>query len=91
MWRSLVKNKVIMESIASAVEVKGPDDDVFEHFEGGRLGVQKRFGEKIKSSLKGLNGLDAIRLAQDVGLEAEQVADISRGNFSKITQRSSKL
>jgi hypothetical protein len=58
--------------------------DVFRHFNGGKEGIQQRFGTKIQDAIGKINGLEAAQLAGFVGLNAGELTRIAKGDFTVI-------
>ena len=61
-------------------------DEVFRYFEGGKGGIQKRFGEGIQQALRAINGFDAGQLAVASGLTNSEIPRICSGDFSCINR-----
>jgi hypothetical protein len=63
------------------------EDDVFCHFEGGKKGIQSRFGEQIQIALKRINGMDAGQLATQAELCDQEIPKICSGDFTVINRQ----
>lgn len=58
--------------------------DVFRHFEGGKEGVRRRFGELIQKGLKIAPYSDVIKLCEVTGIETNVLQEIIHDNYRVI-------
>lgn len=61
--------------------------DVFRYFEGGREGVQKRFGEGILKGLEKMSAVEAYQMEEYEEFEPGVLRKIANGNYGRINSQ----
>lgn len=73
----------------ATVEERVQEDryDVFRHFEGGREGVRKRFGDLIQKGLEGYSFKDVMGLCEEIKFDPKNLYEIIKGNYESLNPR----
>ena len=67
-----------------AITRTNQDDWVYGYVEGGRVGLQKRFGELIQEKIKNISDTDLRLLCEYQGVNYDNLRSIRNGDFSSV-------
>lgn len=87
-YRNLFKaNLLMLNMIVALTQEEVGQHDFFQYFEGGKEGVKRRIGERVRAYLSDKLYPDVVARAKEFDISMKLIGDLYEGDYDSVTAK----